>query len=167
MRLLTEQEKKATPAVIECGIHASPQEALQAAIGAIESILGIDSPGSRRLVEDLQGLELIETYTRTVGRPATLPFIVGWRLTKTGYEHVRSEANAWVESQFKSECEALGVDRNSVSWIEPGRDVLPLTGLELARIAAGDPGYRDDPDFRNQIAIQIRQVMKKARRRSR
>src|SRR4051812_1522618 len=103
MHILTEQQKKAIPAVLECGLHGSQEDAAGAAISAIESALGTDSQESHRMLDDLQRFHFVETQTGTTGELAPLRFKVRWRLTKTGYELLKSEAKAWIERQFKAE----------------------------------------------------------------
>jgi hypothetical protein len=165
MHILTEQQKKAIPAVLESGMHESQDEALAAAITGIGLALGTAPEESRRILYVLQHSGVVETTQITRAELTPLRSKICWRLTNAAYALLKSEAKAWIDSQFEAECAALGVKRESVPWIEPSRDVLPLTDLEIARLAVGDPGYREDPDYRYQIAAEIRQLIKKKKRR--
>jgi hypothetical protein len=151
----TEDQKEAILAVLTCSnkTYESEPEALDAAAAAVGSALRIDLQQARLVVGDLKGLDVIETFVRTLGDVAMYPPMVTLKLTNTAREQLKSDAHAWIKSEYEPGCKSMGISPTSIPWFEPASDD------EIARIALDDSEYRDD------IAKQIRQQIQQAKAR--
>jgi hypothetical protein len=131
MNAITQQHKKAIPAVLKCKTCESPENALQTAASAIAFALGADSLQSHRMIQELQSEELIRMHIQTAREAQR----VRWRLTDSARAQLKSETRAWFESQLQAD------GRSQISML---RVELPqLTDLQLARFASGDTSIRD------------------------